>query len=81
MRERIIYECEHCNKKRLLNKIKMKQHENICWYNDKNKTCITCGYNLFDGENNCCALNQNKNKKPIINCSDWLDKEEYIYGD
>ena len=29
MRERMIYECEHCNKKKLINKAQMKKHENI----------------------------------------------------
>ncbi|MDU2680151.1 hypothetical protein [Clostridium sp.] len=42
MRERIIYECEHCNKKRLINKTQMRKHEDICWFNSKNKTCLTC---------------------------------------
>jgi hypothetical protein len=42
MIERIIFQCEHCNKKRLFNKTQMKKHENICWYNHKNKTCLTC---------------------------------------
>lgn len=42
MIERTIFECEHCHKKRLINKTQMKKHEEICWYNSKNKTCLTC---------------------------------------
>ena len=42
MRERIIYECEHCNRKKLINKTQMRKHEDICWFNSKNKTCLTC---------------------------------------
>lgn len=42
MRERIIYECEHCHKKRLLSKYQMKEHEEKCFYNPNVKACITC---------------------------------------
>lgn len=42
MRVREIYECEHCNKKRLINKTQMKKHEDICWFNPQNRACLTC---------------------------------------
>ena len=42
MRERIIYECEHCNRRKLINKTQMRKHEDICWFNSKNKACLTC---------------------------------------
>lgn len=49
MKERIIYECEFCrsvgNKKRSLSKDRMYRHENECFYNPKNKTCLTCAHN------------------------------------
>ncbi|MFR5643609.1 MAG: hypothetical protein ACLTK7_10620 [Clostridium paraputrificum] len=48
MIERTIYECEHCNKKRLINKTQMKKHENICWFNPKNKTCLTCSHYEYE---------------------------------
>lgn len=95
MRERTIYECEHCNKKRLINKTQMKKHENICWFNPKNKTCLTCSHYEYepgylephpeiDGcpyekieAYRCCSLkNEQLDKKPIINCRDWKEKEE-----
>ena len=48
MIERLIYECEYCNKKRLINKTQMKKHEDICWYNPKNKTCLTCNNYYYE---------------------------------
>lgn len=48
MIERTIYECEHCHKKRLINKTQMKKHEEKCYYNPKTKSCITC--NNFESE-------------------------------
>lgn len=27
-----------------MNKTAMKKHEDVCWYNPKNKTCVTCKY-------------------------------------
>lgn len=43
MIERTIYECEHCHKKRLINKSQIKKHEEECFYNPKRKACIICG--------------------------------------
>ncbi|WP_026887674.1 hypothetical protein [Clostridium beijerinckii] len=48
MIERTIYECEHCHKRRLINKSAMKKHEGICWYNNKNKTCLTCSGYVYE---------------------------------
>ena len=48
MRERVIFECEYCSKKRLINKTQMKRHEDICWYNPKNKSCLSCGYYMYE---------------------------------
>lgn len=48
MIERTVYECEHCHKKRLINKTQMKKHEDICWYNTKNKTCLTCSNYIYE---------------------------------
>ena len=48
MRERIIFECEYCYKKRLINKTQMKRHEDICWYNPKNKSCLSCKYYIYE---------------------------------
>jgi hypothetical protein len=49
MKERIIYECEFCRSvnhpKRLLRKDQMVQHEHNCFYNPKNRTCLTCANN------------------------------------
>jgi hypothetical protein len=48
MIERTIFECEHCHKKRLMNKSQMKNHEEICWYNPKNKSCLTCSNYTYE---------------------------------
>lgn len=81
MIERIIYQCEHCNRKRYFNKTQMKVHEENCWYKPENKTCVTCYYNNFYGESNLCALTNIKNEKPIVNCVSWNDKIDMLYGE
>lgn len=40
---RTIFECEHCHRKRLMNKTQMKKHEETCYHNPNGKSCITCG--------------------------------------
>lgn len=48
MVERTIYECEHCHKKRLLSKYAMRKHEDMCWFNLNNKTCLTCANYVYE---------------------------------
>lgn len=48
MIERTTFECEHCHKKRLMNKNQMKKHEEICWYNPENKSCLTCSNYTYE---------------------------------
>lgn len=80
MKERIIYECEHCNKKRLINKTQMKNHEDMCWYNLKNKTCLTCEYFEYRSvqyEPKYCNLKERIIFGNIeVKCSLWREKEE-----
>ncbi|WP_251862144.1 hypothetical protein [Clostridium sp. Marseille-Q2269] len=87
MKERIIFQCEHCNKKRLINKSAMEKHEERCWWNTKNKTCVTCKYNntpvvesamgVLIYERECSKIGYKSNSnKPIVNCNQW-EEEEY----
>ena len=71
MRERTIYECEHCSKKRYLSKYKTRDHEKICWYNPKNKACNTCKHNYFGGVQRTCELGIKTEIKPMVNCKKW----------
>jgi len=82
VRERIIYECEHCNRYRRMNKTKVKEHESLCWYNTKNKTCVTCEYSLVFEKGNkrlrhCQCLSKTfKDMKPIEHCTQYKEIEE-----
>lgn len=80
MRVREIYECEHCNKKRLINKTQMKKHEDICWFNLKNRTCLTCKWFEYrshqDEPKYCNAKNGVLCGNIITGCDYWKEKEE-----
>lgn len=81
MRERIIYECEHCNKKWYMSKYRMKDHEYRCWYNPKNKACNTCEYVYYVHDTRICSLGLLETigigrLPPAIGCSSWKIKEE-----
>ena len=76
MNERIIYECEHCEKRRYMSKYQMRDHEKICWYNPKNKACNTCEHNTYNGTRYCELGIANSNLKPEVNCESWQLKTE-----
>ena len=89
MIERTIFECEHCNKKRLISKYGMKKHEEKCFYNPIRKACITCNnfinepiHQLEDGTTEAiagereCEVNYNIEKELRHNCPLWIEKEE-----
>lgn len=84
MRERVIYECEYCSKKKLMNKTAMKRHEDVCWYNPKNKTCVTCKhgeiYPKLGNINREChhpsRITNFEGAKPKVNCLLWEDWSE-----
>lgn len=90
MREKLIYECEHCGKKRLINKTAMKRHEDNCWWNLTNKTCVTCAFDngWFDKQGDdygefrkCFKGVKFDNAKPKDNCNLWkhsLDELEDV---
>ena len=83
MKKRTVYECDYC-RKRLINTTYMKKHEEGCWYNPKNKTCLACRFNysyVVDGVNKreCIKLEKELDyKKPCINCNDY---EEGTFSD
>lgn len=86
MKERTIFQCEHCNKKRLINKTAMAKHEEKCWWNTKNKTCVTCEYNdtpyiesamgipIYGRKCEKTGYESNDNR-PIVNCAKWEEEE------
>lgn len=77
MIKRIIYECEHCHKKRLMNPYQMREHEKICWYNLEKKSCVTCWYK--EGYHNCAlGVKIVDAPKPNINCPHWVAYEEAV---
>ena len=78
MIERKIYECEHCNKKRLMNPYQMKYHEKICWYNPKNKTCVTCWHSGRCVKSCDLGIERVDYPKPNINCKHWKDYDEEL---
>lgn len=90
MIERTIYECEHCHKKRLMNKTQMKKHEDICWYNSKNKTCCTCKHeeSFMDSGNVFVRIchkdicTEFDGFYPKVNCENWesVIEEDDING-
>ncbi len=50
MIERTVYQCEHCKKYKRTPKVYFKKsdtyyHEQTCFYNEDNKTCLTCKFN------------------------------------
>ena len=52
MIERTVYQCEHCKLHKTKPKIyfssyQMHIHENSCFYNPKNQTCLTCAHNDY----------------------------------
>lgn len=87
MIERKVYQCEHCKKYRRTPRIYFKRddmykHEYNCFYNLKNRTCLTCEHNLHERyrSENCCELGVNKGEALGINrimkhCEKWEEKE------
>lgn len=77
MKERIIFECEHCRKKRYMSKYQMHVHESICWYNPKNKACNTCEHADYAYNVRYCAVGFiNVTTIPKVNCESWKLKSE-----
>lgn len=76
MKERIVYECEHCSKKRYLSKYKTRDHESICWYNPKVKACNSCNHNYYNVVR-ICELGIKTDLIPIIHCNKWEPKKEW----
>lgn len=45
------YGCEFkCSHRHSTSKSKIEKHEAVCWYNPKNKTCITCQFGKLEVE-------------------------------
>ena len=41
---RTIYYCQHCQRRRLMDRRKIELHEAGCWSNPENKSCPSCLY-------------------------------------
>jgi len=78
MKERIIFECEHCRKKRLLSKYQMRDHEDICWYNTENQSCKTCKHidNKHPVQHCYIGIELEDFPKPNVNCGAWEIRKE-----
>ena len=71
MKEIKMYECEFCHKKRLKTKKPMQRHEDACYFNPKNKACITCKYLCKEdygreGMVDSCAIGIELTKKVLV---------------
>lgn len=76
MIERTIYECEHCHKRRLINKYQMIKHEEKCYYNPNNKSCVICdNFNCEIGEDRGCEVHYDIHLKLRHGCPLWRHKE------
>lgn len=84
--ERKIYYCEHCMRRRLMDRRKIEKHEKECWSNPENKSCLSCYYSqsgyisddasggitrVFD-----CALSvvpqRTLGEPPATGCQSWV---------
>lgn len=88
MIEKTIYQCEHCTEftsrpRKLMNKSKMKQHEQDCLYNKRNATCFSCHYNteVFDPERSVLEhlCGYGVFKEPITNKNARRNCKEHAY--
>lgn len=76
MKERIIYECEFCRSKnrpkRLMSAQGMYLHENYCYYNPKNRTCLTCTHNKREFMSKHIRFGYN------VGCKDGIVTQEMV---
>jgi len=48
--ERKIYYCQHCQRRRLMDRRKIEKHEAECWSNPDNKSCPSCLFSFSEYE-------------------------------
>ena len=82
MIERITYQCEYCEKRRMSNKTRMEHHEEKCYWNPLTRSCPTCiwyseqhdpdeFYKCYLGRFDCTSDNPKPNI--ITHCEKWVD--------
>jgi hypothetical protein len=79
MKEIIRYRCDHCNKV-FANKSYTLKHEEVCYWNPKTKSCITCEHfttELYNPKTRICYEGLNITKKLKTNCIYYKEREEY----
>lgn len=93
MIERTVFQCEHCKAHKRTPRIyftkkQMEKHEAVCFYNESNRTCLTCRYKVkkenSEGYNIYCSLGKMDYSMCFSfsdcvkrNCEHWeLRKEE-----
>lgn len=76
MKEVKMYECEYCGKRRYKTKKPMTRHEDSCYFNPKNKACVTCKY-FYNNQalTECCAnVGIDISEKLKYKCNNWKQK-------
>ena len=81
-----VYECEHCKKYYKKSASSVKDHEKICFYNPRNKSCVTCSYLCYEDDKPYCRKLNIKIKfhprdlvpdavQAKVLCGSWKDQE------
>jgi hypothetical protein len=76
-KEIIRFKCNYC-KKHYSTKSDAAKHENKCFYNPVNKSCISCGNHYSNGFGAFCQISEKKifvPGDPIRDCPDWKEIE------
>lgn len=68
-----VWKCEHCLKRRLASKSKIKKHEKECWYNPELKACTTCNHDEF-GHCHKLDIKRDPHDPPRVECPYWDNK-------
>ncbi len=79
-----VYGCVFkCGQKHIKSLKKMIEHENTCWYNPVNKTCITCKYgeliHEYDPHDEMESCPAEEYRYRVCNHSDEAHDEYYKY--
>ena len=71
----IAYSCEFgCSRNVLTSKKRMEEHEDICFYNEKNRACATCRY--LEREDRECIEGVNIENRLQSNCRSYKIRSE-----
>lgn len=79
-----MYQCSYCRKK-YTNRSQAQKHEDICFYNEDTKSCITCiyqNYNIDNDKDWCYEIGKEIFVKGNIikDCDYWSSKFDAING-